>query len=257
MHSGEVSYLYNDKGEYIAYMQVNGKPNTALPGVIFLSGFMSDMTGSKASDLFTLCQEQGYSYVCFDYYGCGQSSGEFREGTIGRWLDDVLSVIDRLTEGPQILVGSSMGGWLMLLAALARPERVAGLVGIAAAPDFTEELVWNVMTEADRALLVERGYVTFTDCSGDSIITRQLVEEGRSHLLLGGEIAIDCPVRLLQGMRDEEVPYQTALRIAEKVRGADVEVHMVKNADHRMSRPENLGLLRKTVREMVEGGLRS
>lgn len=234
-------------------MRVNGKPNTALPGVIFLSGFMSDMTGSKASDLFALCQEQGYSYTCFDYYGCGQSSGEFREGTIGRWLEDVLAAIDHLTEGPQILVGSSMGGWLMLLAALARPERVAGLVGIAAAPDFTEELVWDIMTEADRMLLIGQGYITFTDCSGDSIITRRLVEEGRKHLLLGGEIAISCPVRLLQGMQDKEVPYQTVLRIAEKLRSEDVEVHMVKGADHRMSAPENLALLRKVVKEMVEG----
>lgn len=253
MHDNEVSLLYNNKGEYIAYLQVKSKANTSTPGVIFLSGFNSNMTGSKATALARYCQAADYGYVCFDYRGCGQSSGQFNEGTIGRWLEDVLHVIDSLTEGPQLLVGSSMGGWLMLLAALKRPERIMGLIGIAAAPDFTETLIWDTMDSAQKQALLQQGSVELPaeECSGAFVITRKLIEEGRNHLLLGGEISLTCPVRLLHGMNDRDVPYHTSLQIATQLESTDVEVHLVKNGDHRMSSPENIALLEQMVGELI------
>lgn len=237
--------LTRPDGANIAYRKTPGKH----PGIVFLGGFMSDMTGTKATALESYARRRGHAFLRFDYLGHGQSSGDFTEGTIGRWADDAVAALDALSEGPQILVGSSMGGWLMLLAALARPERVAALVGIAAAPDFTEDLMWAEFSEEVRETLSRDGVYHEPSDYGDAPypITRRLIEEGREHLLLRAEIPLDCPVRLLHGMADRDVPYRLSLTLAETLRSDDVEVTLVKNGDHRLSEPTDLARLEATL----------
>jgi pimeloyl-ACP methyl ester carboxylesterase len=218
------------------------------PTMVFLPGFRSDMTGDKATSLAAFAAQRGRALLRFDYSGHGSSAGVFTEGTIGTWAQDVLTLIDRLTEGKLILIGSSMGGWLALLTAQARPERIAALVGIAAAPDFTEALMWESMTFEERATLMRDGVLMIPSGYGEPTpITRTLIEEGRNHLLLGGSLGIDCPVRLLHGQADPDVPWEMALRIAELVTSQDVTVSLVKDGDHRLSRPRDLALLHQTV----------
>jgi pimeloyl-ACP methyl ester carboxylesterase len=236
-------------GATIAYRRLEG----ALPGVVFLGGFRSDMTGTKALFLEEFCRRRRRAYVRFDYFAHGSSSGDFALGTIGRWRDDAVTVIDSLTIGPQILVGSSMGGWIMLLAALARPERVAALVGIAAAPDFTEELLWPRLSPAQRAALGEHGSVTVPsdyDPRG-YLYTRALVEDGRRHLLLGAPIPLTVPVRLLHGLADASVPWQLSLRLAERLASRDVAVTLVKDGDHRLSTDADLARLAQTLDALI------
>jgi len=229
-------------GTRLAYRRVVARAGDARPGIVFLAGFGSDMTGTKGTALAARAQERGQALLRFDYSGHGQSSGAFRDGTIGRWTADALAALDQLTSGPQILVGSSMGGWIMLLAALARPDRIAGLVGIAAAPDFTEELMWGAMPPEVRARLLADGIVHEPSQYQDAPleITRTLIEDGRRHLLLRGAIEIRCPVRLLHGMADPDVPWKTALRLSERLATADVTVTLIKDGDHRLSREQDL-----------------
>ncbi len=231
-------------GVELAWARQDGRS----PTVMFLTGFRSDMTGDKATALAAFCAARGQAIVRFDYSGHGTSGGRFEDGTIGRWAEDALEVIDRQTDGPLVLVGSSMGGWIALLAALARPHRVAALVGIAAAPDFTETLMWEAMTFEERATLMRNGVLHAPSQYGEPYpITRALIEDGRTRLLLGDPIAIDCPVRLLHGQQDPDVPWEMSLRIAEQVTGQDVQVHLVKDGDHRLSRPQDLALLIRTL----------
>ena len=232
-------------GHSLAYRATPG----GLPGVVFLGGFASDMTGTKALALEDHCRKRGRAFLRFDYLGHGASSGDFADGTIGRWADDAIAALDALTEGPQVLVGSSMGGWIMLLAALARPRRIAGLVGIAAAPDFTEDLMWTGLDEGQRETLMRDGTVELPSNYGDepTTISRALIEDGRDHLLLGDAIPITCPVRLLQGMSDTSVPWRTALALADRLAGADVEVVLIKGSDHRLSEPADLERLGRTL----------
>ncbi|MGE3933045.1 MAG: alpha/beta hydrolase [Rhodospirillaceae bacterium] len=232
-------------GAAIAYRQTPG----AAPGVVFLPGFRSDMSGSKALALEAHCVARGQAFLRFDYQGHGESTGRFEDGTIGQWAADAAAAVTRLTEGPQILVGSSMGGWIMLLVARAHPKRVAGLVGIAAAPDFTEDLIWERMDEAQRATLMSAG-VIHAPSQYDPVptpISRALVEDGRRHLLLRRPITVHCPVRLLHGMRDPDVPFARALQLADALLSADVEVRLIKDGDHRLSRPQDLAILCATV----------
>ena len=244
------SILAREDGATIAYHRSPGQA----PGVAFLTGFKSDMTGGKALALEAFCRERGQAYVRFDYFGHGASSGAFEDGTIGRWTDDAVAVIDALTEGPQVLVGSSMGGWIMLLVALRRPNRVAGLVGIASAADFTEDLIAAKMTPAGKVDLERRGCVENRNPYDDAPyrITRALLDEGRNHLLLKREIPLDCPVRLIHGMRDGDVPWRTSLRIAERIRSTDVELQLVKNGEHRLSEPHDLERLCRTVGQLLD-----
>lgn len=231
--------LTRDDGAAIAYHRTPaGVAPKIFPGVVFLGGFRSDMTGTKALALERMCRDNGRDFVRFDYFGHGQSSGDFTQGSIGRWVDDAVAVLDQLTDGPQILVGSSMGGWIMLLAALARPRRVAGLVGIAAAPDFTEDLIWQRASPEIRAALEQDGvYFELTDYDDAPYpITMKLIEEGRGHLLLERPIALHCPVRLFHGMKDESVPWSTTTRISDALLTDDVRIFLVKDGDHRLSR---------------------
>ena len=237
--------LKRDGRETIAYRAMAG----STPGVMFCGGFMSDMTGTKATALEAHCRRIGRGFVRFDYSGHGASGGAFRDGTIGAWRDDALAVLDRVASSPQVLVGSSMGGWIVLLLALVRPERVAGLVGVAAAPDFTEDLIWSTLDDQGRRTLAETGEIVMPCDYGEDPypITMGLVEEGRDHLLLRAPIAIGCPIHLLQGMRDEDVPWRTALQIAEQVESERVTVELVKDGDHRLSRDEDLARLTAAV----------
>lgn len=223
------------------------------PGVVFLPGFMSDMTGIKATFLEGLAGRHGLPYLRFDYSGHGASAGRFEDGTIGAWLGDVLDVLDALTQGPQVLVGSSMGGWLALLAALKRPDRVAGLIGLAAAPDFTEELIHSELDESQREALARDGVVYKETTYGDRPLafTRALIEEGRNHLLLGDSIPIGCPIRLVHGYDDPDVPWEMALMILRRLAAEDVTVTYIKGGDHRLSRPDDLTRIGATVLEFA------
>jgi pimeloyl-ACP methyl ester carboxylesterase len=223
------------------------------PTVVFLPGFRSDMTGDKSTAIAAFCEEHGQACLRFDYSGHGVSGGEFEDGTIGRWADDALAVIDSKADEPLILVGSSMGGWIALLAALARRSRVVALIGIAAAPDFTEVLMWQAMSFAQREILLRDGVIRVPSQYGDpSTITLRLIEDGRLHLLLDQPIAIDCPVRLLHGQADPDVPWEMALRIADQLTSKDVQVTLVKDGDHRLSRPSDLALLLQTLGALIQ-----
>jgi len=218
------------------------------PTVVFLPGFGSDMTGAKASALRDWCRSEGRALLRFDYSGHGASGGAFTDGTIGQWAAEARHAIGALTEGKLLLVGSSMGGWIALLIALAMPQRLAGLVGVAAAVDFTEALMWEAMSPAERERLLGEGVLLVPNQYGDPTpITRALIEDGRRHLLLGGEIALDCPVRLLHGQADPDVPWRMALRLAEALRSPDVQVTLIKDGDHRLSRAGDLDLLIRTI----------
>ena len=237
--------LDRGEGATIAYRDSAGKS----PGVVFLGGFASDMTGTKAGALEATCRQAGRAFVRFDYSGHGASSGRFEDGTIGGWTEDALAVLDAVCEGPQVLVGSSMGGWIMLLAALARPDRVAGMIGIAAAPDFTEDLMWAGLGEDARSALATEGVWREASDSGDTplAITRALIDDGRKHLVLRGPLPIACPVRLIHGMGDSEVPWTVSLRLAERLQSADVALTLVREGDHRLSGPADLDRLRRTL----------
>jgi pimeloyl-ACP methyl ester carboxylesterase len=221
------------------------------PTLIFLPGYASDMEGAKAGALDAWAAAEGRAMLRFDYAGCGRSGGDFESQTLHDWRGDVLAMIDEVAgEGPVVLVGSSMGGWLMLLAALVRPERVAGLVGIAAAPDFTS---WGFTGEQKLTILSE-GRLEQPNPYGDApyVTTRAFWQSGEALRLLDAEIAIDCPVRLLHGQADAEVPWTRAHDIARLVRSADVQTLLVKDGDHRLSRDSDLALLTAIVKTLLE-----
>jgi pimeloyl-ACP methyl ester carboxylesterase len=217
--------------------------------VLFLSGFGSDMTGSKAEFLAAECAARGQAYVRFDYRGHGQSSGIFAESCIGDWFADTLAVFDQLTTGPQIVVGSSMGGWLALLLARQRPERLAGLIGIAAAPDFTEDLVRPNLSVRQRQELADLGVTYDYDAPEDFRLpyTQHLLDEARQHLVLTGPLDLPCPVQLLQGMQDGAVPWQHAVKLVERLTAPSVQLTLIKDGEHRLSRAEDLALLGRCV----------
>ncbi|HEX9858678.1 MAG TPA: alpha/beta hydrolase [Paracoccaceae bacterium] len=241
--------LVTPQGRRIAYQQIAGRG----PGVVFLGGFKSDMEGSKAQYLQGWAEATGRAFLRFDYSGHGMSGGNFLEGAIGDWFEDALAVITTLTTGPQLLVGSSMGGWIALLVARAVPERVAGLVGIAAAPDFTEDSMWAGFDAAQRAALLADGRVELPSDYADEpyVITRRLIEEGRSRLVLRGPLSLPFPVRLLQGTADTDVPPAVALRLLDHATGPDIRLTLVKGADHRFSTPECLALIAASLAELL------
>lgn len=241
-------YMETPQGRRIAYHRTPGQG----PGVVFLGGFKSDMTGTKALYLQDWAEAQGRAFLRFDYSGHGQSSGDFLDGAIGDWAADAIATIAALTEGPQVLVGSSMGGWIALLVARALPARVAGLVGIAAAPDFTEDSMWAQFTDAQRAELAQ-GQVALPSDYADSpyIITRRLIEDGRQQLVLRSPLSLPFPVRLLQGTADVDVPPSVALRLLDHATGPDLRLTLVKDADHRFSTPDCLALIAASIAEVL------
>ncbi|MGC6454514.1 MAG: alpha/beta fold hydrolase [Candidatus Puniceispirillaceae bacterium] len=233
----------------LAYRQLSGIGT----GVMFLAGHGSDMDGTKAVAAEAWARETGRPFLRFDYRGHGMSSGDFLDGNISGWTADSLAALDALTDGPQILVGSSLGGWLMLNVALARKDRVAGLIGIAAAPDFTEDLLWAEFTDEQRRRIEADGVISLPNPYSDEPVTYpwHLITDGREHLRLRGGLDITCPVHLLHGMKDEEVPWQTATQTAACLAGDDVEVTLLKEAGHRFSEPGQLALLRHALDRMV------
>lgn len=240
--------LTTPQNRRIAFHRIAGKG----PGVVFLGGFKSDMTGTKAVHLQAWAEATGRAFLRFDYSGHGQSSGDFLEGCISDWAEDAMAAIAALSEGPQILVGSSMGGWISLLVAKAMPERVAGLVGIAAAPDFTEDSMWAGFTAAQRAELAAGQVVLPSDYSADPyIITRRLIEDGRQRLVLRSPLPLPFPVRLLQGTADVDVPPSVALRLLDHAESPDLRLTLVKGADHRFSTPECLGMITAAIDEVT------
>ena len=241
-------YLTTPQGRRIAYHQTRGSG----PGVVFLGGFRSDMTGNKAMFLQDWAVGQGRAFLRFDYSGHGQSSSDFLAGAIGDWFEDAMAALS-LTTGPQILVGSSMGGWISLLLARAVPGRIAGLVCVAAAPDFTEDSMWAGFSEGQRAELMAAGQVARPSeySAAPYVITRRLIEEGRGQLVLRTPLELPFPVRLLQGTADVDVPMTVALRLFDHAIGPDIRLTLVKGADHRFSTPDCLRLMAETVAEVL------
>ncbi|WP_370175739.1 alpha/beta fold hydrolase [Sphingobium abikonense] len=240
------AYFARPDGLRLAYRHSRGVG----PTIVFLPGYMSDMEGGKAVALHDWARGQGRSMLRLDYAGNGASEGRFVDGTLASWRDDVLLLIDRLIEGPVVLVGSSMGGWLALLIALARPDRVAGIVGIAAAPDFT---TWG-FTDADKALLHTEGRIEEPTPYGDQpyVTTLAFWQSGQTLLLLEDDIAINCPVRLLHGQCDPDVPWEIALRTAGRLRSSDVQTLLIKDGDHRLSRDSDIAVLIRTVVSLLD-----
>ena len=232
-------------GRRIAYRWHAGKG----PALVFLPGYMSDMAGSKATALLAWARQEARACLLLDYSGCGQSAGAFEDGTLSRWREEVVSLIAARCEGPVLLVGSSMGGWLMLLVAEALNDtggaEMAGLVGIAAAPDFTD---WG-RTADDKARLAAGEIVLDVNPYGvdPTPLHSAFFADGQAQLQLGAEIAIDCPVRLIHGQRDADVPHAISLRLADALRSDDIQVMLVKDGDHRLSRPQDIALLLRTV----------
>ena len=243
------SMLNTASGRQIAYHQITGSQ----PGVVFLGGFKSDMEGTKAIHLQEWAEASNRPFLRFDYSGHGQSSGDFADGCIGDWAQDAMDAIGTLTEGPQVLVGSSMGGWISLLVCRAMPTRVHGLVGVAAAPDFTEDSMWASFDETQRRTINENGQLDLPSDYDDSpyIITKKLIEEGRNQLVLRKPLPLPFPVRFLQGTDDADVDQSVALRLLDHVSGDDVRLTLVKGADHRFSTPECLAMMTDAIDQIT------
>lgn len=244
------STVTTPNGARLAYVKRLGRS----PTVVFLGGFRSDMTGTKATALDQWCQSRGQAYLRFDYQGHGQSSGDFVDGGIGVWSRDALHAVTALTEGPVILVGSSMGGWVMALLAREIPERIAAMVGIAVAPNFTEAIMLPNMSEQDRATL-DRDGVLMVPSQYDPEpypITKGLIEDGARHDVLSDKAPVNCPVRLIHGLEDPDVPWQMSVRLAGALNSSDVEVVLLKDGDHRLSKPHELERTLQLVAEMVD-----
>ena len=261
--SEELTYIEVGQDQSVRRIAVRARDGAA-PGLFWLGGFNSDMKGTKALALDAWAAERGRACVRFDYSGHGESGGQFTDGTIGRWLEESVAVFDRFCRGPQVVIGSSMGGWMALLLAReiakglekglengANSASLAGLVLIAPAPDFTEELMWKGFSPEIRREIEQNGVWFRPSEYGEPYpITRALIEEGRNHLLLGGSIAVGCPVRILQGARDPDVPWRHAFTLAQRLPAEDVVLTMIQDGDHRLSRPQDIARIMAAVAEI-------
>ena len=242
-------------GPSLAYVRRQAGPGQ--PTVMFCGGFRSNMTGIKATYLEDLCGRQGYGFLRFDYGGHGGSDGRFEDGTIGVWLADAVVALDQLTQGTVILVGSSMGAWIATLIALQRPARIAGLVLLAPAIDFTEDIIWDRLDGAHRAKLGRERRLTFPSAYSEEpdVITWALIEEGRRHLILGKPITTGRPVRVLHGMHDSDIPWAHAIRLMESLVDTDAQLTLIKDGEHRLQRPQDLGLIGRAVCDLADRAL--
>jgi pimeloyl-ACP methyl ester carboxylesterase len=243
--------LLQADGHGLAWRRVEGRG----PAILWLGGFGSDMTGTKAQTLADWAEREGRAFIRFDYFGHGNSTGEFREGTITRWRQDALAVLDELTEGTVVLVGSSMGGWIACLVALTRRERIQALVLVAPAADFTDKLIWPSLTLAQRREVETKGAWVRPSAyeDGGMPVTRVLIEDGARWSILPGPIGLDVPVRVLQGGRDEDVPWSHALELFHALDSDDAVFTLIKDGDHRLSRPQDLTRLIASVEEAAVG----
>jgi len=237
--------VLNAHGRTIAYrLRAGGQPT-----LVFLPGYASDMEGAKALALNAFAERRGVGMLRFDYSGTGSSGGDFEDGTLALWLEDGLAALDAVTEGPLILIGSSMGGWIALHIALTRPERVAALVGIAAAPDFTE---WGFPDHLKQRLAAGETLRRESPYGGQQVTTAGFWSSGQQLRLLGGPIALDCPVRLIHGEQDQDVPLDVAFRTMRALRSADVQLNVIKGGGHRLSEPHEIDAILRTVAELLE-----
>ena len=245
-----LSYFDPGDGRKIAYRQRAKRPEVPGPTLMFLPGYGSDMEGTKAVEIDRFAAAAGLGYLRFDYSGTGSSGGDFAEGTLTRWLDEVLSAIDLLVDGPVLLVGSSMGGWLALHAALKRPDRVAAIVGVAAAPDFTD---WGYTPEQRQSLLSTSRFETPNADGGPPLVTHaRFVESGAALRMLHSPIPITCPVRLIHGDKDEEVPVGVAFKLLDSIHSGDVHLLLIKHGNHRLSQPHEIEALMRNIAVLAE-----
>ncbi len=247
-HMSSPELLETAQGRRIAYHRAIGDG----PGIVFLGGFRSDMEGTKALHLETWSKQQGRAFVRFDYSGHGTSSGAFEDGCIGDWAEDAAEIINHLCEGPQILVGSSMGGWISLLLAKRLPDKISGFVGIATAPDFTEDGFWKGFSEPARETLLEFGHLSVPSEYGEPlVVTKKLIEDGRSQLVLREPLHLGFPTRFLLGTEDEDVSVESALQLLNHVTGDDISLTLVKGVDHRFSTPECLAIIESAISDAL------
>ncbi|MCY4335422.1 MAG: alpha/beta hydrolase [Litoreibacter sp.] len=242
------SFLQTKSGRKLAYHRHEGHG----PGLVFLGGFKSDMEGTKAIHLEAWARAQGRAFLRFDYSGHGESSERFTDGCIGDWAEDAEAAITKLTDGPQILVGSSMGGWISLLMAKRIPEKIAALVTIAAAPDFTEDSMWGGFSDAQKTELAAGQVALPSDYGEPYIITKKLIEDGRNHLVLRSPLELPFPTRMLQGTDDADVDMSVALRLIAHATGPDMRLVVLKGGDHRFSDPDALKLIEDAIRNVIE-----
>ena len=249
----ETQFYKTDDGQKLAFSQVIGDKNRKnSPGVVFLSGLKSDKEGTKAIFLSQWAEKNKRDFLRFDYRGHGNSSGNFEETSISDWLEDTKKIVMALTSGPQILVGSSLGGWISLLFARLHPQKVAGIIGIAAAPDFTTQYSLNKLSEDKRQELKSTGKLSFHSEYFEEplVITKKLIDDGNENLVLTNKQPIDCPVRLLHGSLDDDVPISKSIRVLESLNSSDVQLQIIKGIDHRFSTPECLELIKEAVEQM-------
>jgi pimeloyl-ACP methyl ester carboxylesterase len=243
-------YVARPNGVRLAIRRVGGSRAKSAPTIVFLPGYLSDMQGGKALAIEAWAIRNGHAMLRFDYSGCGESEGTLDDATLAVWRDDALLIIERLVSGPVVLVGSSMGGWLMLLIALALPSDVKALIGIAAAPDFTD---WGYTADEKMTLLRDGRLEQPSDYGPEpTVTTRAFWQSGEANRLLNLNIAIDCPVRLLHGQRDADVPWHHSLHLAEKLHSSDVQVTLIKDGDHRLSRDQDIALILATLDEVMQ-----
>ena len=245
-----LAYFDPGDGRKIAYRFRAKQPGVPGPTLMFLPGYGSDMEGTKAVEIDRFAAVAGLAYLRFDYSGTGSSGGDFGDGTLVRWLDEVVAIIDLVVEGPVLLIGSSMGGWLALHAALKRPDRVAAIVGVAAAPDFTD---WGFTPEQRQSLLtISRFEIPNADGGPPQVTHARFVESGASLRMLHSPILIDCPVRLIHGDQDKEVPIGVAFKLLDSIHSADVQLLLIKQGAHRLSQPHEIEALMRTIAIMAE-----
>jgi len=243
-----VQFFQAEQGRKLAYHKSDG----AGPCIVFCGGLKSDMEGTKAVHLEAWAQARGYAFLRFDYSGHGESSGRFEDGSIGDWHDDTLAILNAVTDGPLLIVGSSMGGWQALLLARAMPDRIMGMVTIAAAPDFTEDGYWASFTDAQKTELEAVGHVSLpSDYMEPYIITKRMIEDGRKRLVLRDKLELHFPVRFLQGTADTAVSVVTAVQLLEHAEGPDMRLTLVKDADHRFSDERCLALIEAAVADVM------
>ncbi|UWI83390.1 alpha/beta hydrolase [Wolbachia endosymbiont of Howardula sp.] len=247
----KVDRLYDQDNQYIVYRQIRG----TRASIVFLGGFGSDMNGTKATAIYKFCQAHDLSLVLFDYFGHGTSSGHFTDYTISDWKQNCIEIISQLTIGKQIIIGSSMGGWLMCLIAMQLPQTILALIGISCAIDFTQNLIFEKLSDQQKIALSLYGMIHFSAHDNENCtyqITKELIEDGRNNLLLTKNlIEIYCPVRLLHSLNDKDVPYHTSLNLAHKIASNDVEIHLIKSASHNMSDNTSIEKLFKIIKELL------